>query len=339
MAESKPDAAESKIDRLRARYPWLDHVIRAGVRYTERYGTHYAAAVTYFSVLSLVPLLMIGFAVAGIVLTSQPALLEDLRGAITEAVPGSLGDTLNEVVGQAIDSKGTVGVFGLLGAAYSGIGWITNLRDALTAQWGYPKADLPIVKTAVRDLFALIGLGIALVVSVGITAVGSGFAHLVLRGIGLDGVWWAEALLRAGTIVLGLAANWLVFLWVLAKLPRKPVSWRSAMRGAAVTSVGFELLKQGGSIYLGIIGTSPTGLAFGPLIGVLVFANLLAQFMLFMAAWTATAKENVLRDPPLPPPPAVIRPVVELRKAPTPGATVGLLGAGVLIGALFRRRR
>ncbi|MEV0678368.1 inner membrane protein YhjD [Actinosynnema sp. NPDC050436] len=331
-------AEESKLDRLRRERPWLDHLFRAAQRYTERYGAHYAAAVTYFSVLSLVPMLMIGFAVAGFVLASQPDLLDELKGGIAEAVPGALGDTVNKVVNQAIDSKGTVGVFGLLGAAYSGLGWMSNLRDALTAQWGHAKEDLPFLKTAFKDLLALISLGVALVVSFGLTAVGSGFAHLVLEFVGLDGVWWAEAVLKVATIVLALAANWLVFLWVLAKLPRKPVGWTSAFKGAAAAAVGFEVLKQVGTIYLSTVTASPAGAAFGPVIGVLVFANLVAQFLLFITAWTATARENLIKDPPTPPPPAVIRPVVEVRRAPSPRAAAGLVGAGWLLGALFRRR-
>ncbi|WP_141984121.1 YhjD/YihY/BrkB family envelope integrity protein [Saccharothrix saharensis] len=323
---------------MRRERPWLDHLFRAAQRYSEQYGAHYAAAVTYFSVLSLVPMLMIGFAVAGFVLASQPELLDELKASITEAVPGALGETINEVVAEAIKSKGTVGVLGLLAAVYSGYGWVSNLRDALTAQWGHPKQDLPFVKTVLKDLLALVSLGAALVVSFGLTAAGSGLAELVLRWVGLDGVGWAEALLKIGTIVLGLVANWLVFLWVLAKLPRKPFSLRSAAKGAAAAAIVFEVLKQGGTLYLSTVTSSPAGAAFGPIIGVLFFANLVAQSLLFITAWTATARENLLRDPPAPPPPAVIRPVVEVRQGPSPRTAAGLVGAGLLLGALFRRR-
>ncbi|MFD0199479.1 MULTISPECIES: YhjD/YihY/BrkB family envelope integrity protein [Saccharothrix] len=323
---------------MRRERPWLDHLFRAAARYTESYGAHYAAAVTYFSVLSLVPMLMIGFAVAGFILVSQPRLLDELKVSIAEAVPGALGNTINEVVEEAITSKGTVGVLGLLAAVYSGYGWMSNLRDALTAQWGHPKEDLPLLKTALKDLLALLGLGAALVVSFGLTAAGGGLAELVLRWVGLDGVGWAEALLKVGTIMLGLVANWLVFLWVLAKLPRKPFSLRSAAKGAAAAAIVFEVLKQGGTLYLSTVTSSPAGAAFGPIIGVLFFANLVAQSLLFITAWTATARENLLRDAPEPPPPAVIRPVVEVRSGPSPRAAAGLVGAGLLLGALFRRR-
>jgi membrane protein len=331
--------SESKLAKLRRQHAWLDHVLRAADRYTESYGSHYAAAVTYFSVLSLVPVLMIAFAVAGIVLSSQPDLLDDIRVAIQHAVPGSLGETLNKIVKQAIDSKGTVGILGLLGAAYSGLGWMANLRDALTAQWGHPKADLPFLKTYLKDLLALLGLGLALIVSFGITAAGSGFANLLLRLVGLEGVGWAEFLLKVGAIVLGLVANWLVFLWVLAKLPRDPVTWRSAVKGALAASIGFEILKQVATIYLSSVTSSPAGAAFGPVIGILVFANLVAQFLLFITAWTATARDNLPKEPIPAPPPAIIRPIVQYTSRPSTRTAAGLVGAGLLAGLTLRSRK
>jgi membrane protein len=324
------------VDKWRRKYAWLDHIMLAYERFTERYGTHYAAAVTYFSVLSLVPILMIGFAVAGFVLQSQPDLLAELRAAITEAVPDpNLSKQINDAVTTALDSKGTVGIIGLLGAAYSGLGWMGNLRDALTAQWGHAKENLPFLGTLWRDLLALLGLGLAIVLSFGITAVGTGFAELILRWMGLENAGWAHVLLRIGTIILSLLANWLVFLWVLSRLPRKPVGWRSAIRGAFAGAVGFEILKQTATIFLSFTTKSPTSAAFGSVIGVLVFANLVAQFVLFITAWTATAKEN--REPEVvqPPPPAVIQPVVSVRSGPSPSL---MLGAGAVAGALLGLR-
>jgi membrane protein len=129
--EKKKDAKPSKLEQLRARYPWLDHLVRAGVRYTEHHGDHYAAAITFFSILSLVPLLMIAFAVAGYVVFFNPSLLDEIREAITAAVPGNLADTINPIIDQAIAQRNTVAGFGLVTALYSGIGWMTKLREAL----------------------------------------------------------------------------------------------------------------------------------------------------------------------------------------------------------------
>ena len=79
-AAKDPDAKPSKLEQLREKYPWLDHLVRAGARYTDHHGNHYAAAITYFRILSLVPLLMIAFAVAAYVLFFNPNLLTRSAG-------------------------------------------------------------------------------------------------------------------------------------------------------------------------------------------------------------------------------------------------------------------
>jgi membrane protein len=184
----------------------------------------------------------------------------------------------------------------------------------------------------------LLGLGLALVVSFGLTAAGSGLGTLLLDWVGLDDDAWAVFLLRVGTIVLALAANVLVFLWVLSRLPREKVSVSSAVRGAIAAAIGFEILKQVGTIYLESVSSSPTGALFGPIIGLLVFANLVSRFLLFITAWTATAKENLTPALPEPPPPAVIRPTMEVRSGPRARDAAGLVGAGAMLGLLWRRR-
>jgi membrane protein len=278
-----------KVQVYRDKWPWFDHLLRANDAFSERYGSQFAAAVTYFSVLSLFPLVMIGFAVAGFVLSAQPDLLDQLKESISKAVPGSLGGTINDLVSTALSSKGTVGILGLLTALYSGIGWMSNLRDALTAQWGHERTQRPLLPTLLKDFLALIGLGVALVVSFGLTAAGTGLGNLLLRLVGLDGVGWARFLLFVATLLLSIAANWLVFLWVLTRLPREKVLVKSAVKGALAAAIGFEILKQIGAIYLSSVTSSPTGALFGPVIGLLVFSNLVARFVLMVTAWTATA--------------------------------------------------
>lgn len=337
--ESKP----SKLAELRERYRWLDHLVRAGERYVEQHGDHYAAAITYFSILALVPLLMIAFAVISFVLRARPELLTELKSEIAVAVPEGLADTLNKIVDQSVTSGTTVGIIGLLGALYAGLGWMTNLREALTAQWGRRQERPPFLRGLLADLLALIGLGLSLVVAVGITVLGSGFATQVLKLLGVAETGWAHALLGAGTAVLGLVANWLVFMWVIAKLPREPVSWRSAAKAAALAAVGFEVLKQALTLFIGQLTSTPTGALFGPIIALLIFIFLVSRLLLFLTAWAATAPENEQPDPPPAPPPAVIRQEVVVRPGPDPRTAAGLVGAGavagLLGGRLLNRRR
>ncbi|MEV6645573.1 inner membrane protein YhjD [Amycolatopsis sp. NPDC051371] len=329
---------EKLLPRLRRKYPWLDHLIRANEAFTERYGNHYAAAITYFSVLSVFPLFMVAFAVVGLVVNHDQTIITKITDGINSSVPEGLKDLVNGIVKGALDSGGGIGIFGLLIALYSGIGWMSNLRDALTAQWGQEKQAQPVVKQTLKDFVALIGLGVALIVSFALTAVGGGVGQFLLELVGLEHQTWAIYLLRAATIVLGLLANTLVFLWVIARLPRERVELRSAVKGAAVAAVGFVILQQVGSIYLASVTKSPSAALFGPVIGLLVFANLVSRFLLLITAWTATAKENQ-RTVVVPPPPVRLEQSVTVQRGPGLGAVAGAFSAGALLAWLGGRRK
>lgn len=288
------------LQRYRQRYPWLDHLVRAGQTYLANHGDHYAAAITFFSVLSLVPLLMMAFAVAGIVLAGNQQLLAELQQQISTAAPPGLGDTLNKVIDEAIASRGSVGIIGLLVALYSGLGWMGNLREALTAQWTQRHEPQSFLRTTVVDLLALLGLGLALIISFAITGAGTAFADALLDLAGLGHMFWARLVLHVLAVVLSLTGMWLVFLWVIARLPREPVTLRSAMRAAVIAAIGFELLKQAFAGYLDVVSASPTGRLFGPVIGLMVFAYFVSRFLLFITAWAATAQENLSSTSPAP---------------------------------------
>ena len=289
---TKKSSDSTRMDRWRKRYPWLDHVVRAGTRYAEQHGNHYAAAITYFSVLALVPLLMIAFAAAGYVLLGHQALLDELRTAIANAAPAGLAPLIDSIVDTAIGQRYAVGIVGLLVAVYSGLGWMGNLREALSAQWDQRRSRPPLVKRVGGDLLAIIGLALVLGVSFAITGVGTGLSRVVLGWLGLGGEGWARALFVVGGLVVTLIADWLVFVWVVARLPREPVTLRSAMRAAVLGAVGLAVLQQVMTVYLAIVTNSPAGVAFGPILGLLVFANIVSRFVLFVAAWAATLHEN-----------------------------------------------
>ena len=124
------------LDRFRARYKWFDHVMRAQERYQDSKGDFYAAGITYFTIFALFPLLMVAFSIAGFVLASQPDLLAEVTDKIKSTVSGDLGDQLVELMDSAIKSRTSVGIIGLATAAWAGLGWMANLREALSQMWG-----------------------------------------------------------------------------------------------------------------------------------------------------------------------------------------------------------
>lgn len=329
-------AKPGMLGRYRARYPWFDHLVRAGQVYTSNNGEHYAAAMTYFSVLSLVPLLMIAFAVAAFVLAGNQALLGELKFQIVQSAPPGLAETLTSVIDQAIESRGSVGILGLLAALYAGLGWMGHLREALSAQWDQPPETPGFVRTKVFDLLALLGLGLALIASFAVTGAGTQFADVLLDLIGMSEVWWARWLFFLVALALSVAGMWLVFVWVIARLPRQPVTLRSAVPAALLAAIGFEALKQVFAVYLDQVTQTPTGQLFGPVIGIMVFAFFVSRFVLFATAWAATAGENRQQAPPSPPSPAVLRPQVVVASRTDARSASVLAGFGALVGGALR---
>lgn len=337
-----PDFA-GYLERRRVAWPWFDHVIRAASRYQENRGDYFAAGITYFSVFALFPMLMVAFAATGFVLVHNPQVLDSIHDAITQAMPGDLGVQLNSLVDSAVSARATVGVIGLLVAGYSGLGWMANVREALTAMWAQAHPKDGFVTAKLRDLSKLIGLFLALVLSVGLSVLADGgVTHTVLGYLGLDDLGWVRTLLQIGTAVLAAATTWAVFVWVIARLPREPVTLRSAARAALIATLGFEVFKRVGAIYLESVMGGPAGSTFGPIIGLLVFIYFTARLLLLSTAWAATAHENEARAFVPPPQPAVIAVAPPTARAPAVGA-LAWVGAGALavvgLGGLLRRRR
>ncbi len=153
-------------------------------------------------------------------------------------------------------------------------------------------------------------------VSFTLTGAGTAFASVVLDAVGLGQAFGARLVFFVFAVALSVGGMWLVFLWVIARLPREPVTLRSATRAALFGAVGFEVLKQAFAIYLDSVTASPTGRLFGPVIGLMVFAYFVSRFLLFLTAWAAVAQEKAhektpdnRRKVPLqrPPPPAEVQ--------------------------------
>ncbi|BBZ79812.1 inner membrane protein YhjD [Mycolicibacterium anyangense] len=323
------------LDRLRARYPWFDHVMRAQQRYDKTKGDFYAAGITYYTIFALFPLLMVGFAAAGFVLASRPQLLTDIESRIKSTVSGQLGEQLITLMDSAIASRTSVGVIGLATAAWAGLGWISNLREALSQMWGEHRGEpLNFVRTKLSDLVALVSVFVVMIATVGLTALGDpGVMAKVLDWFGIHDVPGLNTGLRIASILMSFLVAWMLFTWMIARMPRESVSFRSSVRAGLLVAVGFEIFKQVASIYLRSVVHGPAGATFGPVLGLMVFAYITARLVLFATAWAATSADNV-REAKVPAPaPAVIN----VRVGPDEGLStrqwLGALGVGAL-GAL-----
>jgi membrane protein len=323
------------LERLRARFPWFNRIMVAQERYDESKGDFYAAGITYFTIFALFPLLMVGFAAGGFVLASRPDLLAEVETTIKNTVSGDLGTQLIKLMDSAIKSRTSVGVIGLATAAWAGLGWMANLREALSQMWGTQRGEPPgFVRTKISDLVALLSAFLAIVVTVGLTALGNGTVmRQVLEWVGFPDFPAVGVLLRIASTIVALGISWLLFTWIIARLPRESVSLRSAARSGLLAAVAFEVFKQVASIYLSTVLTGPAGATFGPILGLMVFAYITARLILFATAWAATSKDNVIESPADPPAPAEITPRVEVREGLGVVGAVAVATAGA-VGAL-----
>src|SRR3954469_10590317 len=190
------------LDRLRARYGWFDHVMRAQERYQDSKGDFYAAGITYFTVFAIFPMLMVGFAIAGFILANQPDLLTQIEDKIKTTVSGDFAQQLVQLMESAIDSRTSVGVIGLATAAWAGLGWMANLREALSQMWGLQRGEPPgFVKAKLSDLVALLSAFAAIVITVGLTALGNGTVmRKVLEWLGVPDFFALGVLLRIASL-------------------------------------------------------------------------------------------------------------------------------------------
>lgn len=329
------------LDRLRTRYGWFDHVMRAQGRYRDSKGDFYAAGITYFTIFALFPLLMVGFATAGFVLAGNPELLAEITAQIKSKVSGDFGDQLVGLMDSAIKSRTSVGIIGLATAAWAGLGWMANLREALSQMWGLMRHEPPgFVRAKLSDLTAIVGLFVAIVVTIALTALGSSdLMKRVLEWLGLQDVPGVSIALRVTSLLVSVLISWLLFTWIIARLPRESVSFRSSVRAALIAAVGFEVFKQLGSIYLRSVVTGPAGATFGPVLGLMVFAYITSRLILFATAWAATSTENLVAAPVEAPAPAQITMRVQEREGLGVSGALAAAGLGA-IGALgFSRLR
>jgi membrane protein len=269
--------------------PAVARTRRASSRYVEQRGNHMAGAVAFFTVLTAVPLLMMAFAAAGFVLWLRPSLLVDVEEAVRSSVPAQLRGVVEMLVRVAVDQRNAVGVIGLVSAVWAGLTWMSHLREAVSSLWRLPVLPPLSVGRVLRDLWALVVVGLGLLASRQVTAAATGFARTVLTALGVVDDPPARALLGLLGAVLSLAADWLIFCGALARLPRVPVPVRTVRWPALVGAVGFELLKQATALGLGSVSRGPTGAVFGTVLGSLVFLYLVSRFVLLVVAYTATA--------------------------------------------------
>ncbi|MFZ2512418.1 MAG: YhjD/YihY/BrkB family envelope integrity protein [Gordonia sp. (in: high G+C Gram-positive bacteria)] len=345
------DKAKALVQRLLAlfedlkkRWPWLQHILDTLDRYNNQRGNLYASSIAFSGILAMVPILMVAFAAAGFVLANRPDVVTQITDAVVENIPGDLGTTISGIIDSAIASRATVGIIGLISAALTGVGWMGLTRTGLTEVWGGRVKRNPVL-SKVFDLLLFIGLGItfALVVALSVIATGP-VAQWLAEHVHFLPESVEHTFLRWGTALAAVVAMWAMFSFVLSRLPLQRVPVRVVAPAALVIAVIFEVLFTLGSNYLQSMFTSPAGVAFGPILGVMVFAYLASRILLYGAAWSASKPANaeycvtdeiLAENQELERSPVVLAPVYEVSSPPKASTMLTAIGIGAAAAGLW----
>ena len=218
-------------------------------------------------------------------------------------MPGPLSDAVIPFIDEAVAQRNAVAGLGLLAALWSGIWWTSNLREAVSAQWALPAIRPTSLARFWHDLRVLVVLGVTLLGSISVSVLATGALDVGLAWLGLADGEVGAVVPAAAALLLGLGTGFLVFFWILTRLPRTPVPRRGVIRAALVGALGFEVLKQAVALSIGSVTGTPGGAVFGPLLGLLLFCYLVSRFALLVSAWAATARGNELPAAPSRPSP------------------------------------
>jgi len=296
------ERVKAKVADLRRRHRVVDHVVRMQEHYGEVQGSQQAGGVTYFGFLSVFPILALAFFVVGWIAHVFPDARDALVRAIDEVLPGLVGDGTGQVRLEDVqDAAGTVGIIGLAGVLYAGLGWLSSLQSALTVVFAMPDRLRPnFVMGKVRDLVTLAVLGGVLFASVIASAVLTRASRSVLElvGVGTE-LGWLVAVIA---LALGLAASALLFFLMFRLLVRPTLPDRALWSGAWLGAVGFEVLKQLSGLLLTGTRGQPAFQAFGIALILLVWINYFSRVILYAAAWAQTSP--LAESPPAPVPAA-----------------------------------
>ena len=276
------DAVEARIMALRHRSKHFDHLSRAVLRYDEVNGGRLAAAIAYYGFFAIFALLLIGYSIFGILLTNNTELFDVVRDFLGQNLP-----FLD--LQQVLASGRTVGVVGLLGLIFTGVGWVESIRSSQREIWRLNQHPGYVVLRQVVDLAVL--LGVLALVATSVLAVWS-LERLLGWAFGGHASW----LLTMVSWILTVGINMLLGAALLAAVPRLRMTVRRMLPPVLQVGVGITLLNTVGRSFVNLVQHNPAYGLVASAVGALVYLYVFNQLLLFGAAWAATSPHGRVVD-------------------------------------------
>jgi membrane protein len=266
---------------------WWPLVKQAASAWVADYAPSMGAALSYYSVFSLAPLLLIVISVAGLVF-GQDAVRGELFGQLSGLVGADAAQAIEGLLASV--SKPAEGVAStLIGVVLLLIGATTvfgELQDALDRIWRAPARDRTgglwgLLRARLLSFGMILGIAFLLMVSLVFSA-----------AVAALGKWWSvafgswELLAQLVNLVLGFVLTTGVFAMIYKIMPRVRVQWHDVWIGAAVTALLFTIGRFLIGLYIGKSGVASGFGAAGSLIVVFVWVYYSAQIFLIGAEFT-----------------------------------------------------
>lgn len=247
-----------------------------------------AAALSYYTIFSLAPLLLVTITVVGFVM--QPGDVEGELYAKVRDLVGEDGAGMIETMvdnAAASDAKGIAAVVSVVTLLLGATGVFNALKDALNTIWNVqPAPGRGLVETLKDRLlsFSLIpAIGFLLLVSLIVDAVLTALSNS-MSGMFLNEVWVQT--IRVVSLAVSFGVITVLFAIIYKVLPDAQVAWRDVWIGAAVTALLFTLGRFAIGLYIGNSSTASAFGAAGSLIVILLWIYYAAQLLFFGAEFT-----------------------------------------------------
>jgi membrane protein len=290
------DRLMARVAAARDRFGLLNHAVETVLHYNNVRGNVLSGAVTYFGFLSFFPVLALGFATVGYVALAYPDADEDLLTGLQSVLPGLVGEEGSDApikISTFTDAARTATVFGAVGLLYTGLGWLSALREALQAIFGVPPGDARnLVMGKLFDLVTLLVLGVVLVLSVSLSGLVTASLDATLGFLRLDDVPGMGLLAWAVAVSLGVAVTTALFLTMFKLLPDPDLPRMALAKGALFGALAFELLKALANTLISTATRNPAFALLGVSLVLLVYINYFSRIALLAASWAAMSAEG-----------------------------------------------
>ncbi len=271
--------------------PNVKHIFRmckkAVTAWVDDFAPSMGAAISYYTVFSLAPLLVIVIAVAGAVFGRDA-----VQGQIVAQLSGLIGTdgatAVQGLIKSASDpAKGLVAsIISFVVLVIGATTVFAELQSALDRIWHVPEKAKPsgiwgLLRSRFLSFGLVLGLAFMLMVSL---IVGAGVAAFGNWASGLAPGW--EILLQVINIAVSFVITTLLFAMIYKLMPSVRIAWRDVWVGAGVTAVLFEVGKLLIGLYIGKSGVTESFAAAGSLVVLLAWVYYAAQIFLLGAEFT-----------------------------------------------------